>query len=337
MSERKKELVVKDNALIRASHNLNLVPQRIIVLAIIEAREQGTMIKAGGILKIKASDYVKHFNANNAKTGTAYRALKSAADELLGATFKWKSKDENGNQEINISPFVQRITYVEGAAYIKIMFSADIIPLITRLEAQYTEYDLIQISDLKSSYSLRIFEMCMQWIGNKNPPPIKLEDFRELLGLSGDKYSTMSDFKKRVLNPSLKEINLKTNIEASYRQEKEGVKITGFRLISKYKKTKKLKIIDVNKIEKNEEQTHQIAKKIPQLTVSQIETFGDKLYKNFDFKRDVIGQDQVFVGKNENDCKLIIKKLLSDQNQVNEWWKYMIAVGYCYPQKQINN
>lgn len=334
MSEKRKRLVVKDNILVEASHSLNLVPQRLIVLAIIEAREKGTMIKAGGILKIKASDYVRHFNV---KRNAAYQALKSAADELLVATFKWHSKDENGIKEINISQFVQRVTYVEDAAYIKIMFSEDIMPLITRLDKNYTEYDLIQISDLNSGYSLRIFEMLMQWIGNKNPPTIRLEDFREKLGLSKDQYSNMSDFKKRVLNPSLKEINLKTNIEASYKQDKEGVKIIGFKLISKYKKTEKLKIIDVNKVEKNEEKTPQVAKKIPELTVSQIETFGDKLYKNFDFKRDVIGQDQVFVGKNENDCKLIIKKLLSDQNQVNEWWKYMIAVGYCYPQKQINN
>ena len=332
MSKKTKELVVKDNALVEASHSLNLVPQRLIVLAIIEAREQGTMIKAGGILKIKASDYVKTFNVST-KSGAAYQALKSAADELLGATFKWRSKDENGNQEINVSQFVQRVTYVEDAAHIKIMFSEDIMPLITRLDERYTEYDLIQISELKSGYSLRIFEMFMQWIGNKKPPVIKLEDFRERLGLADNQYETMSDFKKRVLKPSLAEINLKTNIEASYEQEKEGVKIVGFRLISKYKKPIKNKLIDAKKEVKSEEKT-QTFKKIPALTKGQIETFGDKLFKNFDFKRDVLGQNSLFIGKSENDCKRLIKELLEDPNKVNEWGKHMIAVGYCYPQKQ---
>ena len=37
----KKELVVKDNVLIEASYNLDLVEQRLILLAIIEARESG--------------------------------------------------------------------------------------------------------------------------------------------------------------------------------------------------------------------------------------------------------------------------------------------------------
>jgi|TARA_R110002049_G_C9167982_1_gene561633 plasmid replication initiation protein len=332
MSKKTKELVVKDNALIEASHSLNLVPQRLIVLAIIEAREQGTMIKAGGILKIKASDYVKTFNVGT-KSGAAYQALKSAADELLGATFKWRSKDENGKQEINVSQFVQRVTYVEDAAHIKIMFSHDIMPLITRLDKRYTEYDLIQISDLKSIYSLRVFEMFMQWIGNRNPPAIKLEDFRERLGLADNQYETMSDFKKRVLNPSLAEINLKTNIEASYEQEKEGVKIVGFRLISKYKKPIKNKVIDAKKEVKSEEKT-QISKKIPPLSDAQIETFGDKLYKNFDFMRDVIAQQQIFMGKSESECKLIVKQLLSDENKVEEWKKHMIAVGYRFPEKQ---
>lgn len=332
MSEKRKELVVKDNLLVEACHSLNLVPQRLIVLAIIEAREQGTMIKAGGILKIKASDYVKIFNVST-KSGAAYRALKSAADELFEATFKWQSKDENGKQEINISRFVQRITYVEEAAYVKIMFSQDIMPLITRLDKRYTEYDLIQISDLKSGYSLRIFEMFMQWVGNKTPPIINLEDFRERLGLPENKYSSMGDFKKRVLDPSVEEINLKTNLEASYEQKKEGVKIVGFRLISKHKKPIKNKVIDANKEVKSEEKT-QVSKKIPALSDAQIETFGDKLFKNFDFKRDVLGQNSLFMGKSEDDCKRLIKELLEDQNKVNEWGKHMIAVGYCYPEKQ---
>ena len=35
------KLVVKDNALMNASYNLDLVEQRLILLAIIEARESG--------------------------------------------------------------------------------------------------------------------------------------------------------------------------------------------------------------------------------------------------------------------------------------------------------
>ncbi|CVH84897.1 hypothetical protein AMPH_60537 [Acinetobacter baumannii] len=41
-----KDLIVKDNALINASYNLDLVEQRLILLSIIEARESGKGINA---------------------------------------------------------------------------------------------------------------------------------------------------------------------------------------------------------------------------------------------------------------------------------------------------
>ena len=47
-------LVVKDNALINASYNLELVEQRLILLAIIEARETGKGINANDALTIHA-------------------------------------------------------------------------------------------------------------------------------------------------------------------------------------------------------------------------------------------------------------------------------------------
>jgi hypothetical protein len=40
------DLIVKDNALMNASYNLALVEQRLILLAIIEARESGKGINA---------------------------------------------------------------------------------------------------------------------------------------------------------------------------------------------------------------------------------------------------------------------------------------------------
>ena len=48
------DLVVKDNALMNASYNLNLVEQRLILLAIIEARESGTEINANPPLVVPA-------------------------------------------------------------------------------------------------------------------------------------------------------------------------------------------------------------------------------------------------------------------------------------------
>ena len=55
-------LVVKDNALMNASYNLDVTEQRLILLAIISARETGKGITADSKLEIHASDYAKQFN-----------------------------------------------------------------------------------------------------------------------------------------------------------------------------------------------------------------------------------------------------------------------------------
>ncbi|MGP9753453.1 replication initiation protein RepM, partial [Psychrobacter sp. AOP22-C2-15] len=202
----------------------------------IEARQQGTIIKAGGMLRITASDYQKHFECD--KT-TSYSSLKSACKSLYQAEFLWADKDEKNRTRNHESRFVQRATYCEGGAYVEIMFSNDIIPLITRLETQYTEYEIKQIVDLQSSYALRLFELLMQWKKVGVTPVIKLKNLRSRLGVAEDQYDTMSNFKKRVLDFAVKEINENTDVTVAYEQQKEGRRIIGFVFKFKTKKPSK--------------------------------------------------------------------------------------------------
>ena len=221
----KNNIVSKANAFIESGYAINLVAQRVIILAIIEAREQGSMSEIGGIHRIKASDYEKHFECD--KT-TAYRSLKSACESLYESEFIWTDKDAKGHDKINKSRFVQRASYSEGGGYVEVMFGNDVIPLITRLSEKYTEYELKQIKDLNSIYALRIFEILMQWISVGKTPPIAIENLRTRLGIEVHQYKTMGNFKSRVLDHAIKEINDNTNITATYEQHKEGRRIVGF-------------------------------------------------------------------------------------------------------------
>ena len=236
-------IVSKANALIESSYTINLVAQRVIILAIIEARNQGSMSEVGGIHRIRASDYQKHFECD--KT-TSYRSLKSACESLYESEFVWTDKDTKGRDKINHSRFVQRASYSEGGAYVEVMFGNDVIPLITRLSEKYTEYELKQIKDLNSIYALRIFEILMQWFSIGKTAPITIESLRMRLGIEEHQYKLMSDFKKRVLDHAIKEINSNTNIIATYEQHKEGRRIAGFTFKFKVKKDKE-KIAAENK------------------------------------------------------------------------------------------
>jgi hypothetical protein len=57
-----KNTVVKDNALINASYNLDLAEQRLILLAIVEARESGKGINTNDPLVVHAESYAHQFN-----------------------------------------------------------------------------------------------------------------------------------------------------------------------------------------------------------------------------------------------------------------------------------
>ena len=67
------DLIVKDNALMNASYNLDLVEQRLILLAILEARESGKGINANDPLTVHAESYINQFGVARQ---TAYQALK---------------------------------------------------------------------------------------------------------------------------------------------------------------------------------------------------------------------------------------------------------------------
>ena len=61
---------------------LDVVEQRLILLAILEAREQKQLIQAGSLLRIHASSYIHQFNVDKS---TAYKALKEAVKGLYEA------------------------------------------------------------------------------------------------------------------------------------------------------------------------------------------------------------------------------------------------------------
>lgn len=220
----KKELVVKDNVLIEASYNLDLVEQRLILLAIIEARESGKGINAHDPLSIHAESYINQFGVHR---NGAYQALKNASKDLFLRQFSYQEKRAKGLANVT-SRWVSEIAYIEDAACVELIFAPAIIPLITRLEEHFTSYELEQVSKLNSGYAIRLYELIIAWRSTGKTPVMQYEDLRQKLGVLEKEYKVKADFKKRVLDSSLKQINEHTDITVKYEQHKTGREITGF-------------------------------------------------------------------------------------------------------------
>jgi plasmid replication initiation protein len=237
-----KQLVTKDNSLIGASYSLGVVEQRLIFLAIIEAREQKTLIEAGGLLRIYAQSYAKQFDVEK---HTSYEAMKRAVEGLYEAGFAYSKLDERSGKIGHYkSRWVDKIGYIDDLGCVELVFASDVIPLITRLEARYTEYELKQVVGLQSEYAIRLYELIIQWRSVGKTNPISLTELREKLGLV-DEYKRIEAFKRRVLDLAVKQINEHTDITVEYEQHKNGKVITGFTFRFKVKKDKKKIVAEV--------------------------------------------------------------------------------------------
>lgn len=233
--EMSKHLVTKDNSLIGASYSLGVVEQRLIFLAIIEAREQKTLIEAGGLLRIYAQSYAKQFNVEK---HTSYEAMKRAVEGLYEAGFAYSKIDERSGKIGHYkSRWVDKIGYIDDLGCVELVFASDVIPLITRLEARYTEYELKQVVGLQSEYAIRLYELIIQWRSVGRTSQISLVELREKLGLV-DEYQRIEAFKRRVLDLAITQINEHTDITVEYEQHKQGRIITGFTFKFKVKKNK---------------------------------------------------------------------------------------------------
>ena len=58
-------------------------------------------------------------------------------------------------------------------------------------------------------YSVRLYELLIQWKTAVKTPVFELSLFRGQMGLNDDEYKDMSNFKKRVLDLAINEINEK--------------------------------------------------------------------------------------------------------------------------------
>ena len=222
----KNGLVVKDNALINASYNLELTEQRLIMIAIINARESGQGITADSKLEIHASDYAKLFNVS---LDASYKALREAVNNLFNRQFSYTAEyKRTGKIGVVRSRWVSRIFYVDDLALLEITFAPDVVPLVTRLEEHFTSYQAKQVAHLTSKYAVRLYELLIAWREAGKVPPIEISEFRNRLGLLDDEYTAMHNFKKRVLEPSIQQINEHTDITVTYEQHKKGRTISGF-------------------------------------------------------------------------------------------------------------
>ncbi|WP_436659694.1 replication initiation protein RepM [Acinetobacter sp. P1(2025)] len=297
---KKSKLVVKHNSLIEASFNLSLVENRIMLLAIVGARKLQELTQDTPVT-IKVSEYLQQYPSSGR---SSYLYLQEASKSLFERKFSYL----HSNGGIAVERWVNRCIYHEDKGEIELYFGSTVIDMIGHIEKDFTKYFLESISDFKSKYSIRIFELASKWERIGESPLYTLEDFREKIGLEKDDYDRFCDLNRRVLDISQKEINAtdKIDFKVSYHFKKSGRSIVGIQLKvePKVKKMKDLKPM--------------------KLTESQIDLFGDKLSRDVAFQSDYIAH----VGETTKDYAHRIKVALRDRENVTKWGEHLARLGF---------
>ena len=210
-------LVVKSNHLIEASYKLSLNEQRLILMAISQLRNRRPM-GSQKIQQVTALDYQEMFGLSQKN---AYRELKAATDNLFQRDIK--TYDDKGMDRFR---WVERVRYEKKEGFVELHFTDSIAPYLTKIYKNFTQYELKKLSNVKSTYAIRLFEMFKRW-EQKGERFITMADYRKWFELE-NKYKLYSDLRKRVIEPAITELEEKANLTISWDEKKKGRKVVGF-------------------------------------------------------------------------------------------------------------
>ena len=223
MNTDEKSLIVRQaNQLIEASYKIPSVGEgRLIRMLIAQISPADEDFKT---YRIAVADFAKFFGLTG---GSAYDLIKKAADELTSRKLKF----EYGRSWL-FTHWLSSAEYREGSGYVELRFDGKLKPFLLRLKEHWKGYALENIINFRSSYSIRIFELLKveEFKANRLGYFIRefeYEELRGILGVDKKEYEFFKDFRVKVIEIAVREINENRDINVSrVEYRKTGRKFT---------------------------------------------------------------------------------------------------------------
>ena len=243
MAKQKAELVVKDNRLVEASYRFTLIEQQVVLYAICRSREEQKGLFADLPITIRAQDFARTFGMDESNV---YSQLKEAMNRMFSREATIHDVDPATDRpRITRTHWISQSSYVDGAGHIQLIFAPAVIPFITRLgeEGKFTQYKLERIGKMTSTHAVRLYELLVQYlsVGKRS---VEVPWLKEVLQVAGQ-YPAIKDFKKRVVDIAVDQINEHSDLSVDYEQRKTGRVVSHFdfkiRLKDEVKKAAKTK------------------------------------------------------------------------------------------------
>lgn len=220
------KLIVKSNRLIEAKYRLSVREQKFILYIASLINQGDTDFK---YKKIRVKDIEEILKGDESKKwGSIYEVIKDISQTLNSKPLYVKEKD--GWELIY---WFASIKAEQNKGIITFELSERMKPFLLELKGYFTKYRFNNILNLRSGYSIRIYEL-LKLNQFKGKVRYEINHFRELIGASykdpqsnkeKHKYKEYKAFKRSVLNHAQKEIRRETDIYFELREERESRRV----------------------------------------------------------------------------------------------------------------
>jgi len=219
-------LVVKSNDLIqKARFSLTLQEQKIILYLIskIKPDDEDFIHQVFSVVefcKVCGIDY---------DSGGNYKAVKDTIRALSDKSV-WLTL-ETGTE--TLVRWINKAWINKMSGIVKLRLDDDMRPYLLQLKQRFTQYELLYTLAMRSQYSIRLYELLKSYEYKRNWT-FDVDELKRLL--SAETYKLFGDFKRKVLDISMREINELSDITASYETIRVGHKYGKVKFSVKIKK-----------------------------------------------------------------------------------------------------
>lgn len=213
------QLVIKANELVQQSKsNLSAEERKLVAYVISLVKPDDDDFK---VYEISAKDFAELCGVRKDHVYTLFRNI---IDSLDDKAFWLRLPSADGKDcEVTKFRWFNEPTYIEKQGKIRLCLNSKIKPYVLHLKANFTKYELWNILFLKSKYSIAIYELSKSY-AFQYQKTFSLPRLKELIG--AETYKNYRDFRRRVLEPAISEINANTDLTISYEPVKTGKAVT---------------------------------------------------------------------------------------------------------------
>lgn len=215
------------NALARGAQGLNLSQKRVIALAMASTDSIASKLlldgQAGGWkVRLCASDYARTFEVDS---DTAYAQLRESSRSLLKCLWRAVEVTKKGPVIVE-GPWAILARYRAGEGCVDLTFSPHVAPHLLALRKHFTTYKLKQAAALRSVYAWRLFECLKSWESKGIWSPT-IEEFQTAMDAPESCRANFKDLRRRIIDPSVIELQTKDGLLIEWEQKKAGRKVIG--------------------------------------------------------------------------------------------------------------